>query len=121
MSYYRIMPKSRTSGRSFKKYITKKVERVIGSTRLKWCWFHRIDQILASTTKADNLPRAKDMGTPIGSHQSIEDVDHHTKPKCKKLPPPCYTSFPIRTLSVLVDGARTYASLIIPHTCACHQ
>ncbi len=121
MNYYGIMPKSRTSGRSLKNYIAKKVERVIGSTPLEWCWFDCIDQILASITEADNLPRMKDMGTPIGSHQSTEDVDHHTKPKCKKLPPPCDTSFPIHTLSVLVDGTRTYASLVAPHTCACHQ
>jgi hypothetical protein len=61
------------------------------------------------------------MGTPIGSHQNTEDIDHHTKPKCKKLPPPCDTSSPIHTLSVLVDGTHTYASLVTPHTCACHQ
>ncbi len=96
------------------------MERVIGSTPLEWCWFDHIE-ILANIAKDDNLPRVKDMGTPIGCHQSTKDVDHHTKPKCKKLPPPCDTSSPIHRLSVLVDGTPTYASLITPHTCACHQ
>jgi hypothetical protein len=108
-------------GEVFKNTLPKKVERVIGGTPLEWCWFDCIDQILASTTKVDNLPRVKDMGTPIGSHQSIKDVNHYTKLKCKILPPPCDTSFRIHRLLVLIDGTHTYSSLVTPHTCACHQ
>jgi hypothetical protein len=41
--------------------------------------------VASMIAKVVNLPREEDMGTPTSnSHQSIEDVNHNTKTKCKK-------------------------------------
>jgi hypothetical protein len=45
-----------------KKYIAKKKARVTRNAPSKWCWFDRIDQILASIVKADGLPGGKIWG-----------------------------------------------------------
>lgn len=54
--------------------------------RFEMCWFDHINPMVASMiAKVVNLPREEDMGTPTSnSHQSIEDVNHNTKTKCKK-------------------------------------
>ncbi len=105
-----------------KKYIArKKAKGVTRSIPLEWCWFDHIDQILIGITK-DNLPRREDMETPAcNSHQITEDVDHHTKPKCKELPPPRDASSPMHTSLVFVDVTCINASPITPCTRVYHR
>jgi hypothetical protein len=81
----------------------KEANGVIRSALFEMCWFDHINQMVASMiAKVVNLAREEDMGTPTSnSHQSIEDVNHNTKLKCQKIPPPSHTSSsPICIISV---------------------
>ncbi len=85
-------------------------------------WKDHINQISYRHYKND-LSKGEDMGTLIHTFlQSLKDVDHNTKAKCKEIQSQLVDtpSSLICIKLMFVNGTHTNASLFTTHTCAIH-